>query len=223
MSAARTLTLSLALLFATLVLAPLALAAEPGPSGAEGATAIGHVSRVQGTSFIARGQQLRDVVVGAPVLRGESIRTGPKARVELTMLDETRLTLGADTVFDLERYDLGRQRGEGAVLVRLTKGAFRAVTGKLDALRGGPFEVSTPLATIGIRGTDFWGGSLDGGEINLLLISGKGVYLRTDAGVSEIVKPGYGLTVRSRGEIPPAPSMWAPEKAARAFATVAFD
>ncbi len=205
-----------------LCLVPASLFAADVAGGPED-TAIGHVSRVQGTSFLVRGSELRDVKPGAPVLRGESLRTGPNARVELTMLDETKLTVGADAVFDLERYDLGRQRGEGAVLLRLAKGAFRVATGKLDALRGGPFEVSTPVATIGIRGTDFWGGYLSENEVSVLLISGSGVYVKNDAGKSEIVKAGFGLTVRSRGEIPPPASMWSPDKAAKAFKTVAFD
>ena len=35
---------------------------------------------------------MRDVTLNAAVHRGESVRTGPLARVELTMLDETKLT-----------------------------------------------------------------------------------------------------------------------------------
>lgn len=186
-------------------------------------TTIGRVTRVQGTSFLVRGGTMRDVVLNAPVLRGESLRTGPLARVELTMHDETKLTLGADTVFDLERYDLGSQRGMGAVLLRLGKGAFRVATGRLDALRGGPFEVDTPLGTIGIRGTDFWGGYLGAEEISVLLVSGAGVYIKNSAGATEIVKPGYGVTLRSLDAPPPAAILWGPEKAARAFKTVSFD
>jgi len=206
----------------------VALAAEAGGAAGEAGgvpetTTIGRVTRVQGTSFLVRGSHMRDVTLNATVHRGESVRTGPLARVELTMLDETKLTLAADTVFDFERYDLGSQRGTGAVLLRLGKGAFRTVTGKLDALRGGTFEIASPLGTIGIRGTDFWGGYLNADEVSLLLVSGKAVYLRTDAGTSEIVRPGEGLTVRSRTEMPPAPILWSPEKVARAFKTVSFD
>lgn len=203
-------------------LVPAHLLAAEATGGPED-TPIGHVSRVQGTSFLVRGGELRDVKVGVSVLRGESLRTGPNARVELTMLDETKLGVGADAVFDLGRYDLGRQRGEGAVLLRLVKGAFRVATGKLEALRGGPFEVETPVGTIGIRGTEFWGGFLNEGEVSVLLISGSGVYVKNDAGKSEILKAGYGLTVRSRGEIPPPASMWSPDKVRRAYATVTFE
>lgn len=191
-------------------------------------TTIGRVTRVLGTSFLVRGGTMRDVVLNAPVMRGESLRTGPQARVELTMLDETKLTLGADTVFDLERYDLGSQRGAGSVLLRLTKGVFRAATGKLDALRGGPFEVATPLGTVGIHGTDFWGGYLGGDEISVLLVTGKGVYIKNDVGTTDIVTPGQGITLKPSTRAfpaapPPAASMWGPEKTSRAFKSVSFD
>lgn len=196
-------------------LVPLALAA--------GGDNLGHVSRIQGTAFAQQGREMHELALHSMVQRGDTLKTGPGARLELTMLDETRLTLGADTEFVLERYDLGRQQGAGAVLLKLTKGAFRLATGELSALRGGPFEVGTPLGIIGIRGTDFWGGFLNAGELSVLLIAGKGVYIKNDAGMCEIMQHGHGVTLRSRGEPPPAPMMWSPDRKAGAFKTVAFD
>ncbi len=194
---------------------PLALAA--------GGENLGYVSRVQGSAFARQDGELRPLALNEQVKREDTLLTAPGSRLELTLLDETRLTLAADTEFVLGRYDLGRQSGPGAVLLKLTKGAFRLATGELSALRGGPFEVLTPLGTIGIRGTEFWGGYLGTDEINVLLIAGKGVYIKNDGGKTEILRPGEGVTLRSRAEPPPAPSMWSPDKKARALKTVAFD
>ena len=207
--------LSLAVVLLAPGLVPAALAA--------GGENLGHVSRIQGAAFAEQGREMHELALHSLVQRGDVLKTGPGARLELTMLDETRLTLGADTVFALERYDLGRQQGAGAVLIKLTKGAFRLATGELSALRGGPFEVGTPLGTIGIRGTEFWGGYLSAEELSVLLIAGKGVYIKNDAGVTEIIKPLEGVTLRDRGVPPPAPSLWSPDKRARAFRTVEFD
>lgn len=182
---------------------------------------VGHVSRIQGLCYaVQQGSQLRELSANALVGRKDVLKTGPGARLEVTLLDETRLTLGADTVVSVERYDLGRS---GGVLLSLAKGAFRVATGGLEALRGGPFEVQTPLGTIGIRGTDFWGGYLAENEISVLLVSGKGVYVFNDGGRAEIVRPMEGLTLTSASSPPPAPSMWSPDKRERAFKTVAFD
>jgi len=182
---------------------------------------VGHVSRAQGVSFAVQGNVLRALEPNALIKRQDVLKTGPGSRLEIIMLDETRLTLGADTVFSVERYDLGRH--EGGVLLKLAKGAFRVATGSMEALREGPFEVSTPLGIIGIRGTDFWGGFLADNELSVLLLSGKGVYVVNDGGRAEIVRPMEGLTLRSISSPPPAPAMWSPDKRARAIRTVAFD
>lgn len=204
------------------VLAALALClAAVSAAFAADVESVGHVTRTQGLSYAVQGSVLKELAPNALIKRKDVLKTGPGARLEITLLDETRLTLGADTVFSVERYDLGRQ--DGAVLLKLTKGAFRVVTGQLETLRGGPFEVATPLATIGIRGTDFWGGSLAEGEISVLLISGKGVYIVNDGGRTEIVRPMEGVNLRSATAPPPAPSMWSPDRRQRAFDTVAFD
>lgn len=193
---------------------------------AAGGENIGHVSRIKGVAFAVDGKNMQELALNALIQRGETIKTGPGARVELTMLDETKLTLGADTEFSLLRYDLGRQAGPGAVLLRLAKGAFRVATGRLEALRAEreePFEVQTPIAVIGIRGTDFWGGFLTADELSVLLISGSGVYIRNDAGRSEIVRPLEGVRMTSPTAPPPAPTLWSPDRRAAAFKTVSFD
>jgi ferric-dicitrate binding protein FerR (iron transport regulator) len=213
--------LSLAGVVAMLALAPFA---GPVPMAlAAGGENLGHVSRLQGAAFAQRGQALQRLNLNSPVKREDILKTAANSRLELTLLDETKLTLGADTEFALERYDLGRQSGPGAVLLKLARGAFRLATGELSALRGGPFEVGTPLGTIGIRGTEFWGGYLGTDELNVLLISGKGVYIKNDGGSTEILKPLEGVTLGSATAPPPAPTLWSPDKRARAFKTVEFD
>jgi hypothetical protein len=211
------------LCLALLLLALAVFCVGPAPVLAAETENLGHVSRIQGEAFALHQGALVPLAQGTTVRRTDVLKTGPGARVEITMLDETRLTLGADTMLALERYDLGRQPGPGAVLLLLTKGAFRVVTGQLTALRGGPFEVLTPLATIGVRGTDFWGGMLAPDELGVMLISGSGVYIRNDGGKSEITRPLDGVRLTSPSAPPPRPSLWSPELRAQALKSVAFD
>jgi hypothetical protein len=203
------------------LLALLLAFAGTGGALAADVESVGHVTRTQGLSYAVQGSVLKELAPNALIGRKDVLKTGPNARLEVTLLDETKLTIGADTVFSVERYDLGRQNG--GVLLKLTKGVFRVATGQLEALRGGPFEVSTPLATIGIRGTDFWGGSLAEDEISVLLISGKGVYIVNEGGRTEIVRPMEGVNLHSATSPPPAPSMWSPDRRERAFKSVSFD
>jgi len=214
-------TFARTLLLALLLLAGLAWVLPCRPALAADAGNVGHVSRIKGLAYAAKGAALHELAPGVAVHRADVLKTGPGARLEVTMLDETVLTLGADSEFVIERYDLGG--ADAAVLLRLAKGAFRIATGKLAALREGPFEVGTPLGVIGIRGTDFWGGFLAEGQLSVLLISGKGVYVRTVGGRSEILRPLEGVTLGSASAPPPAPSLWSPDKRARAFKTVSFE
>ncbi len=97
-----------------LALALAAACACPGPALADSEN-VGHVSRVKGAAFVLHAGTILPVAPGTPLRRRDVIRTSPGARVEVVMLDESRLFLGADTVMALEHYDLGRQNGQGAV------------------------------------------------------------------------------------------------------------
>ena len=48
------------------------------------------------------------------------------------------------------------ESGRGRAFFRLLKGGFRAVTGLIGRADPAEYRVTTPVATIGIRGTDYW-------------------------------------------------------------------
>lgn len=191
-----------------------------GEAFAADVESIGHVSRVQGLSFAVRGDSLRALERNSLIGRDDLLKTGPGSRLEIVLLDETRLSLGADTVFGVERYGLGRKGG--SVLLRLDKGACRLVTGNAEAEREGGFELATPLGRVEVRGGDFWAGASAEGELAVLLVSGKGVEVVTDGGRARIARPMEGLSLNSRAVPPPAPSMWSPDRRERALHSVSF-
>lgn len=193
----------------------------PAQAMAAGGENLGHVVRVQGAAFAVQGLELRPMEPGALVRRTDVLKTGPNARLEVAMLDEARLILGADTALTLERYDLGR--GEGAVLLRLAKGALRVEQSEQSARREGAFEVLTPLGTVSASAQDFWAGFLAEGELSVILLEGRGLSLVTNAGRGEIRYAHHGAVLRSISAPPPAASLWSPERRARAFQTVVFD
>jgi len=214
---------------ACLVIALAAFCFVPNSAQAAEGENVGHVSRVKGNVYVLHAGELLAAAPGVPVRRADVLKTGPGARVEVTMLDETRLTLGADTVLAVERYDLGRQSGQGAVGLLLTKGAFRVVTGQLSALRGGPFEVLTPLATIGVAGsaaaggTDVWGGFLAPEELGVLHLAGPGAYVKNDGGRCDVSRTFEGVRLTSPTAPPPEPTLWSPDRRAKALRGVAFE
>jgi hypothetical protein len=81
---------------------------------------------------------------------GDSIQTGKGSQLQLLLLDRSSFSIGANATIRIDRfvYDPARGRGSGATV---TRGAFRFMSGAPS--RSNSSTVSTPVATIGIRGT----------------------------------------------------------------------
>ena len=195
------------------------LAVLAGPARAQDDPVNGVVTRLQGNAVAMQDAIPRPLKVGDNILSGDVISTGKDARLELRMIDDGVITLGERTVFVVIDYILGGEAPNAAV--RLLQGAFKAVSGELVKVANASFVVETEVATIGIRGTTFWGGILDD-TFDVTLLEGKGIYVETKAGRVEITTPGEGTSVRSAGHAPSPPKAWPKAKIDRAVATVTF-
>src|SRR5262249_61954831 len=99
--------------------------------------------------------------VGAPFRAGGRRRTAPTPRLEVPFVDGTKVTIGEKASLTVDRF-LYEPRSQGNVFVAAVTGPFRFISGKLDKTAASSARVVTPFATIGIRGTNFWGGRIDG-------------------------------------------------------------
>lgn len=203
-----------AFLFAILVLAlvPATLySADDDPAG--------KVTRVQGAAMAMQNALPRALKVGDTILAGDVLSTGQGARLEVTMVDETVLTLGEKAVLVVSEYVMDANPNAA---LRLLQGAFSATTGKITQLADASFLVNTEVATIGVRGTTFWGGMLDD-EFQVAMLDGTGVYVETRAGRVELTEAGQGTRIADANAAPTAPVTWGQAKVDRAVATVSFD
>jgi len=180
----------------------------------------GTVVRLQGQAVAMQDAFPRVLKDGDKILRGDVISTGKGARLEMQMLDDAVMTLGEKTIFVVTDYIANGP--EPLASFRLMKGAFKAVSGQIAGDKKGKFLVATELATIGVRGTTFWGGSLDG-AFEVALLDGKGVYVETRTGRVALSKIGQGTKILSADKAPAKPVVWADQKTNRAIATVSFD
>lgn len=106
------------------------------------------VSDVRGTP---PGGAPRPLAIGTGVMADESVETAAAARADILFRDETSLSLGPSTRITLDRFVYDPAAGSGEMAVSLTRGALRFVGGALS--EGRPAVVTTPTATIGIRGS----------------------------------------------------------------------
>lgn len=200
-------------LAATLSLAangPL-LAADPAPSG--------EVAFLRGPANVTQDGRTTRLYPGASVIVGDQVRTGKGARLKLRMIDGAEIALGENTEFIVREYEL--REGAGRAVLELARGFFRAVTGRMTERRDNSFQVKTPLAIIGVRGTDFWG-EQHPNRLRIALLSGPGtsVVIGNAAGSVELNETGYGTEVTSPTAPPKPPFRWSPEELQRAAGTV---
>ena len=133
--------------------AALVLAALPG--NALAFTEVGNVVVVELEAFgQIPPQDRRSLDPAASVYSDEWIETVVGGGTKLQFLDGSELAIGSGSrvVLDQFVYDPG-SAGEPSA-VELGTGAFRFLAGQLGG-HAEDFEVRTPTATIGVRGTDF--------------------------------------------------------------------
>lgn len=186
---------------------------------AEASTPVGEVSRLQGACVGVSEGTTRSLDSGLPVHLQEEISTGDAARLELTFDDGTTLTLGERARVVIDEFVYNPADGLDRMAVSAS-GAFRFVTGAL-ARADSDISVATPVALIGVRGTDFWGGPIDG-AFGVFLLEGS-VAVTNAAGEAVLAAPGEGVNLDGPDVAPGAVTIWPQDKVDRAFATVTFN
>jgi hypothetical protein len=90
---------------------------------------------------------------GTEVDTGDVVRTND-GRVQMRMTDGAFISLQPNTEFGIKDYRFaGKADGSENALYSLLKGAMRTVTGLIGRTNRNRYQVATPTATVGIRGT----------------------------------------------------------------------
>ena len=132
------------LLFPTLLSA--ALCAAPS---VRAQTRVGEAVLIQ-NEVVRVAASTTPINVGDSMLRDETVRTGADSAARFVMADSTNLSLGPSATLKLDRTVFNDEHSYRDVAIRMATGAFRFVTGHSDKTA---YKITTPLATIGVRGT----------------------------------------------------------------------
>lgn len=155
----------------------------------------GKVIFVSGSVKLATEQPLSR---GDGVNEGDEIITGEDGRVQLLMQDGDRIAIRPNTRFIIrvfetleEQANLPGQQPDGKRIYEVLEGGFRTLTDKAWKRDDDNYQVKTPVATIGIRGTDYQLylkkvlEALSGFGLFVAVHSG-GVWVRNDAGTTDV-------------------------------------
>jgi hypothetical protein len=171
-------------------------------SGHAGAAA-GRVDFTLGATTVSGsdGRQ-RPLAKGAELDTGDTVRTAEDGRAQIRFTDGAYVSLQPNTEFAIKDYKFeGKTDGSERGLFALAKGAMRTVTGLIGRVNKNRYAISTPTATIGIRGT--------GGRIEILndgstLINGtSGIWTLTNPAGTIDVPAGVSARAPSAPNQPP--------------------
>src|SRR6266481_268111 len=128
----------------------LCLAAGLAANPADAQTRVGEAAVVQNEVVRVGASASTQINVGDGLLRDEIVSTGLASAARLVMADNTNLSLGPSATVKLDRTVFNDEHSYREIAVRLTTGAFRFVTGNSEKTA---YKITTPLASVGVRGT----------------------------------------------------------------------
>lgn len=189
--------------FIALSAALMALASSPGAFAQPANARIGTAVAVRNQVTAAQTGQERRLAVGNAVFQEDLVRTGADSVAQLLFADQTTLSVGPRSEIRLDRYVYDPSRSVGDVAVSLTSGALRFISGQQDPRS---YQVRTPVATIGVRGTivDFL--FIDGRMFGIL-DEGRAFFTLGNGQVIELSEPGKAIEFYSGGAAS-APFTW---------------
>ncbi len=173
--------------------------------------AVGNVTAVG-----ANGQS-RALGKGAQVEQGDTVNTNG-GRAQLRFTDGAYVSLQPESQFRIDQYRYeGKQDGNEKGFFSLLKGGLRTITGLVGRSNKQNYQVTTSVATIGIRGTEYtiqYGQSITGtvGEGQIEVCNGGGCLSVTN-GESYYVQ-GQDLKpvlTNKRSDLPPPPPETPPQ------------
>jgi FecR protein len=187
------------LLFA---LVSVAFAVEAGAAAGRVEFAFG------GASVTGADGQTRPAARGSELDTGDVVRT-TDGRVQIRMTDGSYISLQPNSEFGIKNYRFeGKTDGSESAIYSLVKGAMRTVTGLVGRVNRNRYQVGTPTATVGIRGT--------GGLIQILpdgstLVQGtSGIWFLSNAAGSIDIPAGVSGLAPADPKRPPQETSLAP-------------
>lgn len=120
----------------------------------KGTEAVGQIVQARGKTFAISAKNVnRDLTVGSEIFVGDRLFTGKDGFMRLSMIDEAKIDMRCNSEVLIEDYRLLRAGNRS--VIHLIKGSLRKVTGSIGKMTEDIYEMRTPMATVGVRGTDY--------------------------------------------------------------------
>ncbi|MBM4272049.1 MAG: FecR domain-containing protein [Deltaproteobacteria bacterium] len=211
-------------LLALFILLPLTVNAAP----------VGKFTNIEGKVDVTKpGKKAVLAKLGDQVEVGDIIRTKIKSKCELTLIDGNVLRLAENTRMRISEYMIRKDEQRGTM--SLFRGKMQSIVKATGVIKGSRYEVHTPMAVCGVRGTNFftfhqagvsgaifkegtgYGYSINRPEVVVTITPGQAMVV-TSATAPPVVRPATAVEIekhlkdttptekpKGEGEPPPPP------------------
>ncbi len=100
-------------------------------------------------------KQIKRLYRGDDINEGDTIITSENGQAQLRMADGGLIAIRPNSRFRIDIFTFNENIENDRTFFNLLKGSFRSVTGSIGEANKKSYKVATPIATIGIRGTDY--------------------------------------------------------------------
>ncbi len=180
-------------------LAWAAISIAVGAPAAMAAGEIGNVELIREWAWGTAPESVKETLYRTDtVVTDERVETIVNGALHLQFLDDTRLRLGSASQVTLDSFVYDPDTHAGEMVLDLGEGVFRFITGKLDK-RG--IQLRTPVALIGIRGTDLVIRVGADGTTTVYMFRGSCVVTALRGGASAGLGMAMGVSVDPTGKV----------------------
>jgi hypothetical protein len=147
---------------------------------------VGDVVMTRGQAIaVSPEKKTRSLKAGDHVFVGDKLITGIDGFIRLKMIDKALLDLRCYSIMVIENYELKTDNRKS--VLNLLQGSLRKVTGEIGKWQDDVYELKTPVAGVGVRGTEYalrvfqskgCDGSVDTDD--------KGLYLKVIKGIVDV-------------------------------------
>ncbi len=175
---------------ASLAFVMLGLAGVPMGVLADGGTVVQLTDPV---TLESKGKNT-PAAVGTSVQPGDTLSTGKYGKAQVRFEDDSIFAVVGNSGLKVDQFQRPRQDSSGSAIFSLLRGGFRTITGLIGKAKTDKYEIRTPVATIGVRGSAY----------SAILCQGQcgnnfkdGLFVRAEKGIIIVTNSGGKIELRA--------------------------
>ncbi|MDH5377039.1 MAG: FecR domain-containing protein [Gammaproteobacteria bacterium] len=145
-------------------------------------------------AHIPKRTPLRKLTRGSKIYVGETITTDVNGFAQINFTDNSIATLRNRSELSVDKYIASKKPQEEAMHLNLKGGGLRMISGGIAKRKKRNFQLTTPVATLGVRGTDF--STIFCDKLCVLQGNKEGLYVGVTAGSVRLKNQGGNLILR---------------------------